>query len=165
MKRYTRFASARALGPINQPTQRVPARTPFTDPIDTGIGDLVAKVSKHPRIKVYLNSTIAETSGAPGKFSTQIATESGATTTEEVGAIVQSTGFTSYDINKLPELGGGKSANVVDQAGLGAVFVGIDFLIVASERRGCVVVWRIGCRALASSPRHGLSPSENELQR
>ena len=98
--------------------KRAPARTPFTDPIDTGIGDLVARASKHPRIKVYLNSTIAETSGAPGKFSLQIATESGATTTEEVGAIVQSTGFTSYDINKLPELGGGKSANVVDQAGL-----------------------------------------------
>ena len=98
--------------------KRVPARTPFTDPIDTGIGDLVTKVSKHPRIKVRLNSTIAETSGAPGKFSIQIATESGTTTTEEVGAIVQSTGFTSYDINKLPELGGGKSANVVDQAGL-----------------------------------------------
>ena len=98
--------------------KRVPTRTPFTDPIDTGIGDLVAKVSKHPRIKVYLNATLAETSGAPGKFSTQIATESGATTTEEIGAIVQATGFTSYDINKLPELGGGKSANVVDQAGL-----------------------------------------------
>jgi quinone-modifying oxidoreductase, subunit QmoB len=98
--------------------KRAPARTPYTDPIDTGIGDLVARASKHPRIKVCLNSTIAETSGAPGKFSVQIATESGATTTEMVGAIVQSTGFTSYDINKLPELGGGKSANVVDQAGL-----------------------------------------------
>lgn len=98
--------------------KRAPARTPYTDPVDTGIGDLVTRASKHPRIKVYLNSTIAETSGAPGKFSVQIATESGATSTEMVGAIVQSTGFTSYDINKLPELGGGKSANVVDQAGL-----------------------------------------------
>jgi len=98
--------------------KRAPARTPFTDPVDTGIGDLVARASKHPRIKVCLNSTIAETSGAPGKFSVKIATESGATATEEVGAIVQSTGFTNYDINKLPDLGGGKSANVVDQAGL-----------------------------------------------
>lgn len=98
--------------------KRAPARTPFTDPIDTGIGDMMSRASKHPKIKIFLNSTIAETSGAPGKFSVQIATESGATTTEMVGAIVQSTGFTSYDINKLPELGGGKSANVVDQAGL-----------------------------------------------
>jgi quinone-modifying oxidoreductase subunit QmoB len=98
--------------------KRAPARMPFDNPIDTGIGDLVNRAGKHPRIKVYLNSTLAETSGAPGKFSVQIATESGSTTTEAVGAIIQSTGFTSYDINKLPELGGGKSANVVDQAGL-----------------------------------------------
>ncbi len=98
--------------------KRAPSRTPFTDPVDTGIGDLVARVSKHPRIKVKLNSTIAETSGAPGKFTVQVATESGATTTEEVGAIIQSTGFTNYDINKLSKLGGGKSTNVVDQAGL-----------------------------------------------
>ena len=40
------------------------------------------------------------------------------TTTEEVGAIVQASGFTGYDIGKLPELGGGRSPNVVDQAGL-----------------------------------------------
>jgi quinone-modifying oxidoreductase subunit QmoB len=98
--------------------KRAPSRMPFDNPVDTGIGDLVNRASKHPRIKVYLNSTIAETSGAPGKFSVNIATESGSTTTEAVGAIIQSTGFTSYDINKLPELGGGKSANVVDQAGL-----------------------------------------------
>jgi len=98
--------------------KRAPSRMPFDNPVDTGISDLVNRASNHPRIKVHLNSTIAETSGAPGRFSVQIATESGSTTTETVGAIIQSTGFTSYDINKLPELGGGKSANVVDQAGL-----------------------------------------------
>jgi quinone-modifying oxidoreductase, subunit QmoB len=109
--------------------KRAPARTPFTDPIDTGIADLVARVSKHPKINVSLNATIAETSGAPGRFMVQIATESGASKTEEVGAIIQSTGFTNYDINKLPELGGGKSANVVDQAGL-------EHLAVAAASQG-----------------------------
>ena len=43
--------------------------------------------------------------------------ESGAVTEQLVGAIVQATGFTNYDIARLPELGGGQ-ANVVDQAGL-----------------------------------------------
>lgn len=47
-----------------------------------------------------------------------ITTESGGTVVEETGAIVQATGFTLYDANKLPELGYGKSPNVVDQAGL-----------------------------------------------
>ncbi len=98
--------------------KRVPAKSPYTDPIDTGIVDLIASVTQHPRIKVYLNATIAQTSGAPGRFLVHIATENGAAATEEVGAIVQASGFTNYDINKLPELGGGKSQNVVDQAGL-----------------------------------------------
>ena len=98
--------------------KRVPVKMPYTDPVDTGIVELIAKVMGHPRIKVHLNSTLAQTDGAPGCFVVQIATESGATSSEEIGAIIQTTGFTSYDINKLPELGGGKSANVVDQAGL-----------------------------------------------
>jgi quinone-modifying oxidoreductase subunit QmoB len=51
----------------------------------------------------------------------EISTESGPTATETVGAIVQATGFTLYDANKLPELGYGKSANVVDQGGLEAL--------------------------------------------
>ncbi len=98
--------------------KRVPAQTPYTDPANTGIAGLIARVTQNPRIKVYLNATLARTDGAPGRFSVQIATESGATATEEVGAIVQASGFTAYDINKLPELGGGKSPNVVDQTGL-----------------------------------------------
>ena len=98
--------------------KRVPAQTPYTDPANTGIAGLIARVTQNPRIKVYLNATLARTDGAPGRFSVQIATESGATATEEVGAIVQASGFTTYDINKLPELGGGKSPNVVDQTGL-----------------------------------------------
>jgi quinone-modifying oxidoreductase subunit QmoB len=98
--------------------KRVPSRMPYGDPVDTGIADLIAKVTAHALIRLHLNSTIAQTGGAPGRFTVQIATESGSSTAEEVGAIVQASGFTSYPIDKLPELGGGKSANVVDQAGL-----------------------------------------------
>jgi quinone-modifying oxidoreductase, subunit QmoB len=98
--------------------KRVPARSPYTDPVPTGVDELVARVTRHPRIKVHLNATIARTDGAPGRFAVQIAAESGSVSSEEVGAIVQATGFSTYDMAKLPELGGGKSANVVDQAGL-----------------------------------------------
>ena len=98
--------------------KRVPFTQPYAEPQETGLAELIAKVTAHPRITVHLNSTLSETSGAPGRFSTQVTKESGATITEEVGAIIQASGFSAYDINKLPELGGGKSANVVDQAGL-----------------------------------------------
>ncbi len=101
--------------------RRMPFRQPYKDPADTGVAELIAQVTSHPRIKVHVNAIPAETSGAPGRFRVQIATESGGTITEEVGAIVQASGFSTYDVAKLPELGGGKSPNVVDQAGLEAL--------------------------------------------
>ncbi|MBK7472984.1 MAG: hydrogenase iron-sulfur subunit [Betaproteobacteria bacterium] len=112
--------------------KRAPYRSPYTDPVDTGVAELVAKVTNHPHIEVHLNATLAQTSGAPGAFTVQVATESGATTALEVGAIVQATGFTTYDIAKLPELGGGQHPNVVDQAGLEA-------LVIAAARQGAPV--------------------------
>ena len=107
-------------GWANKLWKRVPFKAPYADPQDTGVAALAAKVSAHPRIKIHLNSTVAETSGAPGRFTVKVAQESGAVTEEMIGAIVQATGFATYDIAKLPELGGGQ-ANVVDQAGLEAL--------------------------------------------
>jgi quinone-modifying oxidoreductase subunit QmoB len=101
--------------------RRVPFKQPYSEPQETGLTELVAQVTSHPRITVHLNSTIAAISGAPGRFSAEVAHESGQVVTEAVGAIVQASGFTAYDINKLPELGGGLSPNVVDQAGLEAL--------------------------------------------
>ncbi len=98
--------------------KRVPYQEPFADPQATGIEGLAALVSQDPHIKVYLNSTTTRTSGAPGRFSVDITTESGQTATENVGAIVMASGFSPYNASKLPELGYGKSQNVVDQAGL-----------------------------------------------
>jgi len=101
--------------------KRVPFRQPYAEPQDTGVADFAAKIAAHPRISVHLDATIAGTSGAPGRFSVKIARGSGAASVEEVGAIVQTTGASAYDIAKLPELGGGKSSHVVDQAGLEAL--------------------------------------------
>ena len=100
----------------------MPFRAPYAEPQPTGLAALVARVAAHPRITVHLHSTLAETSGAPGRFRVRIAQESGNVTVEEVGAIIQATGFSTYDIAKLPELGGGQP-NVVDQAGLEALAI------------------------------------------
>lgn len=98
--------------------KRVPFAEPFRDPADTGVAAMIAAIEAEPRISVRLNSVIAETSGAPGRFAVQIATESGGTATEEVGAIVQASGFSLYDANKLTEFSYGKSPNIIDQVGL-----------------------------------------------
>ena len=105
-------------GQLGSAWKDIPVKAPFDTLVDTGIEALAAEIEASDKITVHLNSTITKTSGAPGRFSADITTESGATTTENFGAIIQASGFTNYDMSKLPELGGGKSADVVDQAGL-----------------------------------------------
>jgi quinone-modifying oxidoreductase subunit QmoB len=107
-------------GFANQMWKRVPFNGSHAEPQPTGVAEMVARVAAQPRIKVHLNSSLAETAGAPGRFLAKIAQESGAVSEETVGAIVQATGFAPYDIARLPELGGGEQ-NVVDQAGLEAL--------------------------------------------
>ncbi len=100
--------------------KRQPFKAPYAEAQDTGVAEMAARIAANPLIKLHLNSTIADTSGAPGRFVIQIAQESGTISEETVGAIVQATGFKPYDMAKLPELGGGQT-NVVDQAGLEAL--------------------------------------------
>ncbi len=101
--------------------KRVPYREPYAEPADSGIVDMVKKIESDKHIKVFLNSILSKTSGAPGQFSVDISTESGSTSTENVGGIIMASGFTPYDMNKLPYLGAGKSKDVVDQVGLEAL--------------------------------------------
>lgn len=100
--------------------KRMPFREPYAEPQPTGISDLIANVLAHPGITVHLGSTLAETGGAPGRFEVKIAQESGVVTPETVGAIIQASGFSTYDVSRLPELGGGLPG-VVDQVGLEAL--------------------------------------------
>jgi len=100
--------------------KRVPWKAPHAEPQETGVAAMAARVAADPRINVRLDATIARTSGAPGRFNVSVL-QGGVATDDEVGAIVQTTGFETYPIAKLPELGGGRSPNVVDQAGLEAL--------------------------------------------
>lgn len=101
--------------------RRTPQRSPYADPQETGVAELTAAVESDANISIQLNATITRTSGSPGRFFADIATESGATRTDRFGAIIQATGFTPFDATKLPELGFGKSPDVVDQLGLEAL--------------------------------------------
>jgi quinone-modifying oxidoreductase subunit QmoB len=103
--------------------KRIPEHAPYADPEDTGVAEMVAAIEASPKITVHLNSTITKTSGAPGRFSADISTESGSTSTHNFGAIIMASGARTYDANQLPELGYGKSPDVVDQAGLEALAV------------------------------------------
>ncbi|WP_424946969.1 FAD-dependent oxidoreductase [Candidatus Spongiihabitans sp.] len=101
--------------------QRLPVKEPYAHPQDNNIDELVHQIEVSANIMVFLNATLTKTSGAPGQFSIDITTESGVTTTENVGALVQASGFTRYDANQLPEFGYGKTPDVVDQTELEAL--------------------------------------------
>jgi quinone-modifying oxidoreductase subunit QmoB len=101
--------------------KRIPDREPYRHPADTGIAEMVKAIEADANIKVHLNATVTRTSGAPGRFAVDIATESGTTTTDNYGAIVQASGFKPYDASQLPELGYGKSPDVVTQLELEAL--------------------------------------------
>ncbi|VAW74099.1 Anaerobic respiratory complex protein QmoB, partial [hydrothermal vent metagenome] len=105
-------------GYVGKMWKDVPMHTPYTDPVDTAVADMIAAIEADNNITVHLNATISKTSGAPGRFSADISTESGATTTENFGAIIQASGATPYDASQLPELGYGKSKDVVDRVEL-----------------------------------------------
>lgn len=106
-----------------------PSRSPYMDPQDSGIESLIAEAEAHSLITIHLNARVSKTAGAPGRFSVDISTESGSTTTADFGAIVQATGFTPYDANQLPELGYGKSPDVVTQQELEALVKAGDGMI------------------------------------
>ena len=105
-------------GLVGQFYKKFPASNGLQGPVDTGIDALIQEVEGNDRISVMLNSLVAKTEGSPGQFTVEVATESGSSQNVEVGAIVQATGSSQYDLGQLPELGGGKSPDVVDQLGL-----------------------------------------------
>jgi quinone-modifying oxidoreductase subunit QmoB len=100
--------------------KRIPNRTPFADPQETGVEELAKQVQSHKKITVHLNAKVTDTSGAPGRFSVTVSKDGG-TVTETVGSIIQASGFTPYDATKLPEFAYGKTPDVVDQLGLEAL--------------------------------------------
>jgi len=99
-------------------TKKTPSKAPFAEPEDTGVVEMIAAIEADNDITVHLSSTLTKTSGAPGRFIAEIG---GAGATAEFGAIIQATGFTPYDANQLPELGYGKTPDVVTQLELEAL--------------------------------------------
>ena len=110
--------------------RRMPRREPYAQPEPNDLAALIARVEKETGITVFLKAKVARTSGAPGQFTVDIATASGATggatdaatiATENIGAIVQASGFSRYDAAQLPEFAYGKTPDVVDQTELEAL--------------------------------------------
>ena len=111
-------------GWVNALYRRLPYREPYADPRENDLRALLDEVEAADGITVFLDAVVTRTSGAPGSFSVDISVGSGssvtatpapAPVTENVGAIVQASGFSRYDATRLPEFAYGKTPDVVDQ--------------------------------------------------
>ncbi len=94
--------------------RRTPRRNGLEGPAANDTAELIAAVESSEKITVHLNASLVKTDGAPGRFSAEIATESGSSTTVSIGAVVQATGFKPYDMSQLGEFTP-DNADVVDQ--------------------------------------------------
>ena len=101
----------------------IPTRSPYAEPAENPVPAMIETIEANDKITVHLHSTIAKTDGAPGRFSVELATESGSSQTLSIGAMVQASGWKPYDANQLPEFAYDKSADVVTNHELEALAV------------------------------------------
>ncbi len=112
--------------------RHLPQQEPYAHPQANHVGELIKQVQAERNITLFLHATITRTSGAPGRFSVDITRAANAPgkalapVTENVGAIVQASGFSRYDANQLPQFAYGKTADVVDQMELERLFKTAD---------------------------------------
>ena len=97
-------------GVVGELYKRVPSKNGLQGPVENNIPAIIAAVEASDKITVHLGSSITTTDGAPGRF--EVVLSDGSTFT--VGAIVQATGFTPYDMSKLTEFSP-ENADVIDQ--------------------------------------------------
>jgi quinone-modifying oxidoreductase subunit QmoB len=92
--------------------KQFPKHPPYHELEETGIEAKIKEVAENPRIKVFTGAEIEKITGAPGMFDVSLK-QNGSQTSFRAGAIIQATGFTPYDANKLDFLGFGKSPDVI----------------------------------------------------
>ncbi len=105
--------SDRLGGHASRWSKRMPHRPPYSEPQPNDMPDLIGAVEQDPRITVMTGTTVAKTSGGPGKFEVELANGGSTTGPEKIGAIVMATGWRPYDPGKLGHLGYGSSPDIV----------------------------------------------------
>lgn len=91
----------------------IPIRSPYSAPQDSGVAQLISEINAAENITVHLSSTLAKTTGAPGRFQAEVATESGSVSEIGFGAIVQATGFNLFDPSPLTQYAYSQSADII----------------------------------------------------
>ena len=97
--------------------KRVPYQAPYAEPQDTGLADLVARVTAHPRIRVHLNATIAETAVRRDGLRSRLRRSRAASSTRKSARSSRRPASRPTTSPSCPSSAAAQP-NVVDQAGL-----------------------------------------------
>ena len=100
-------------GWLNKCYKVVPSRSPFLEPEDSKINELISEVESNDKIKVIKSCLIDKISGEPGNFNVELTANKSQKGNVKIGAIVQATGAKEYKPEKLIDLGYGKFEKVI----------------------------------------------------
>jgi quinone-modifying oxidoreductase, subunit QmoB len=100
-------------GWLNKCYKVVPSQSPFFEPEDSKINELISEVESNNKIKVIKSCLIDKISGEPGNFTVELTANKSQKENVKTGAIVQATGAKEYNPEKLVDLGYGKFEKVI----------------------------------------------------
>jgi heterodisulfide reductase subunit A len=92
---------------------RLDLTAPHLDSARDLLRDRVARVTRHPHIRVLLESQLVELRGFVGNFRPKVRTGSGELLALEVGSVVVCTGYQEFDAARVRQLGYGRLPDVV----------------------------------------------------
>jgi heterodisulfide reductase subunit A2 len=92
---------------------RVDLTAPHLDSARDLLTERTTRVTRHPRIKVMLETELIELGGYVGNFRPKVKNKQGQVTELEVGAVVVATGYKEFDAAKVKAYGYGRLPDVV----------------------------------------------------
>lgn len=132
---------------------RLDLTTPYLDSAQDVVQELVARVERHPKIRVLLGSELLELKGFIGNYKPKVKTAAGEVLDLEVGSAVICTGAKEFDARRAARYGYGKLPDVVT-----------SFELEAMLRRGKVET-RAGKRPRYVSIIHCVGSRSDEFHR
>ncbi len=90
-----------------------PTQSPFLEPENSKIDELISEVESNENIKVVKSCLIDKITGEPGNFNVSLKVNNSQSENLVAGAIIQATGARPYNPEKLDELGYGKFENII----------------------------------------------------
>ena len=107
---------------------RIERVAPYLDSAQEMLQGWIARVEKHPCIRVFLNCELEELKGFNGNFKPKLRTEDGSELELEAGSVLVCTGYKEFDPTPIEQYGYGRLADVIT-----------SFELEAMLRRGTLV--------------------------